>query len=209
MRRLFTAFLLFGLTLAVAPQASASDLSPRQIERLTRQLERLLEPLAGSIDAQDIRLKHHGSDLYSLTYPLKGSDDKPSGLDVRANDDEEEVFRTLACGHVLLEPTTPSAVSTAVVSNLDTHYNLWWAVVNEREQDEERRTTVRITGPEDFVLNVVDDAPYPGESVTLFVFNPEAPFLAPGLYTHRVTVRGGGKVFYRFWVEPLSTTPAE
>ena len=154
-------------------------------------------------------------DLYSLTYPLAAS----TPITGVAKRRDEKVLRTLACGHMLSEPTTPASVATAVVSNIDTLYNLWWAVVNQGESDEERRTTVSVSGPEAYDIEVIDDAPYPANSVTLFVFNPfesedpdvvpASPFTVPGVYTHRVTVKGAGKAYYRFWVEPLSITTAE
>lgn len=209
--------LLVALLLALAVQPLvAGEPSLREIELMTLELERVFQPLAGAIDARDVVLKKHRRDLYSLSYPLTTSE-RPVRRAKRRDDDK--MLRTLSCGHMLSEPATPSSVSTAVVSNIDTNYNLWWAVVNQSEIDEERRTTVQVSGPEEFDVEVIDDAPYPANSVTLFVFNPfesedpevevESPFTVPGIYTHRVTVKGAGKAAYRFWVEPLSTTTVE
>ena len=129
MRRTLPILLVLCLAVLAVQPAVAGDPSARQIERMTRQLDRLVERLIGSIDAQDVTFKRLGRGYYSLSYPLAAK--KPTGLNLRADD---KPLRTLSCGHMILEPVTPSSVTTAVVSNIDTGYNLWWAAVNQGER---------------------------------------------------------------------------
>jgi hypothetical protein len=216
MRRSLSTLLALSLLALAAWPAAAREPKPREIERLALKLERLFQPLGGEVDSRDLVVRKLRSGLYSLSYPLPAS--KPiAGVNARRDDDK--VLRTLSCGHMLAEPLTPASVVTAVVSNIDTGYFLWWAAVNQGELDEVRMTSVKVSGPEGFDLEVIDEVPYLANSVTLFFFNPfeplsetepgTAPFSVPGVYTHRVIVRGAGKAYYRFWVEPLSTTPVE
>ena len=207
MHRFPPILLVLALLVAAVAPAAAAEPTAAEIELMTLELERVFQPLAGAIDSRDVVLRKHGRDLYSLSYPL------PDGaLDARSKSSaDDKPLRTLACGHMHSEPTTPASMITAVVSNVDVEYYLWWAAVNRGEEDLERETIVRVTGPEGFEIKVTDEnmVPYPANTVTLFVFNPETPFTAPGIYTHRVHVKGAGKAYYRFWVEPLSTTLVE
>lgn len=193
--------------LLIGGAAIAEEPSPRELELMTSQLERLFQPLEGAIEARDLRYRRHGGGVYSLTYSLAAGTRSISGSKALA---EDKPIRTLNIGHMASEPTNPGSVVTAVVADVETEYNLWWAVVNRGEEEETRKTSVVLSGPEGFRLEVEDDVVYPRRAVSLFWFNPEMPFKATGLYTYRINVRSGSRMFYRFWVEPLtSDEPAD
>lgn len=190
------------LMLAAVEPAAAGGSSQREVERMAQQFERLFQPLIGAIEARDLVLVDHGNGFQSLSYRLDRA--RRDNLNLRADDN---LFRTLACGHMAAEPTNPATVVNAVIADLETEYNLWFAVMNATDVDELRKTTVKIAGPEEFEIEVIEEeAPYAAGSVQLIWFNPETPFGVSGVYTHKVTVKGGGKVSYRFLAEPASTT---
>lgn len=192
------------LALAVVQPAAAGGSKARELERMTVRFERLFQPLLGAIDAGDLVFSDHGNGLLSLSYPLDRAE-RPGIGRKRA----EAPFKTLDCGHMAAEPTNPAAMVTAVISDLETEYNLWWTLINNTDNDELRDTTVRINGPGDFELEVSEEVPYAANAVHLIWFNPEMPFSEPGLYVHRVAVKGAGRVGYRFWAEEASTTTLE
>lgn len=197
--------LALTLALTVAGPVVAGGSKAREVERMAAELERLLGPLVGAIEARDLVFSDQGNGFLSLSYPLERAG--RSGRGRKAANDTP--FRTLACGHMAAEPTNPATLVTAVISDLETHYSFWWALVNKTDVDETRETTVQVSGPGDFELEASEEVVYFANAVHLVWFNPETPFTETGLYTHRVAVKGGGRVYYRFWAEPASTTDLE
>jgi hypothetical protein len=199
LRTLFTSLVVLA-ALLIAQPAAAGEPTARELESMVVQLERLFEPLAGSVARQDLVFTRHGAGVYSLRADLNKvgvsalSDDDD-------DDDDDKLFRLLAAGHMASEPTSPAMAVNAVVSSPETMYNIWWAVVNQGDEEQERNTIVKITGPEEFELEVSDKVVYAASSVQLFFFNPELLFEVGGIYTHRTTVRKAGKNLYKFWVE--------
>ena len=203
MPRIIALGLALILALAAVQPAAADSRQEREVERMMVQFERLFAPMLGAIDARDLVYKRQPGGFHSLSYPL--------GVAVRSTlKASERPFRTLASGHSASDPANPAAVVTAVLSDLETEYNLWFAVLNAGDEEEARKTTVKLTGPEAFEIEATsDEVVYPSNAVSLIWFNPETPFAATGVYHHRVTVKAGGKVAYRFFAEPASTTTSE
>lgn len=196
--------LALTLALTVAGPVVAGGSKAREVERMTAELERLLGPLVGAIEARDLVFSDQGNGFLSLSYPLERAG--RSGRGRKAANDTP--FRTLACGHMAAEPLNPATVVTALISDVETLYNLWFVVLNATDLDEQRKTAVRVTGPGEFEFEAIDEETfYAANSITLIWINPETAFAEIGLYIHRVTVRGGGKAFYRFWAEEASTIP--
>lgn len=200
MNRLISISVALLLVLLAAQAAPAAELGGRQVERMTKKLERLFQPIGAKIEAKDLSFRDLGGGFYSLSYPL-AKVKQLEGVQLRA--DDEKPIRTLAIGHMASEPTNPGSVLTAIVADPETKYNVWLAVLNRADEEETRRTNVRIIGPEEFEIVVSDEVLYQPQSVNLIWFNPDTAFAATGLYTYRINVRTGGKMFYRFWVEPL------
>jgi hypothetical protein len=201
MPRLISISLVFVLLLVGVAPSWAGDHKPRELERMSKKLERLFQPLEGRMDVRKIAFKRHGDGIFSLSYPLAQTK-SPAGVAALGTDKQ---VLTLNIGHMASEPTNPGNVITAVVADAETKYNLWWAVVNQGGEEATRKTSVTMAGPEGFELEVVDDVIYPANAVSLFWFNPDVAFEAVGVYTYRIAVKTGGKMYYRFWVEPLSS----
>ncbi len=205
MHRFLPLSLALLLALPAVQPAEAGAPKPDRLERMTQEFERLFQPMIGAIEARDLVFRDHGGGFMSLSYALDRARESRSSFKAA----DEKPFRTLACGHMAAEPTNPATLVSAVISDLETFYNLWWTVLNNGEEEVERKTTVKITGPEEFEFEASEDVIYPAGTVQLIWFNPEIAFPATGTYTHRVMVKGGGKALYRFWAEPAATTTVE
>lgn len=203
-RSILIGLVLILSLLAVQPVAAGGS-APREIEKMTLQFERLFRPMLGAIDARGLVFTDHRNGFLSLSYSLGSA--RPTGIGARSAAESE--LRTLSCGHMAAEPINPAALVNAVISDLETDYNFWWTVVNMTDIEETRKTTVKVTGPGGFHIQVSDAVPYGGNAVHLVWFNPETPFTESGVYTHRTLVKGGGKATYRFFAEAASTTTLE
>jgi hypothetical protein len=196
-RYLLHALVVLIAVLAVQPAASAGEPTGREVERMAAKFERMFLSLTDAAARPELELERHGDGLYSLRLSMVSTD--RTSLEIR--DEEDKPLRLLAGGHMASEPTTPSVAVNAIVSSPESPYNIWWAVVNQGPELESRKTTIKITGPDGVVFEASDKVDYEGNTVALFWFNPEVPFAAAGIYTHRTTVKSGGKNLYRFWVE--------
>lgn len=206
MHRLLFICLTVAFAIPAVRPAVAGDSSAAEVELMTVQFEQLFEPMLGAIEARDLTYVELGNGFRALRYKL----DRAGREAVVARAANERPFRTLACGHMAAEPTNPATMVNAVIADVETQYNLWFVVLNAREDELLRKTTVKLTGPEEFEIEVVEEeVPYPGATVQLIWFNPETPFAETGVYAHRVTVKSGGKVGYRFFAEPASTVERE
>lgn len=206
MHRLIPISLALLVTLAAVQPLAAGAATAGEIERMTAQFERFFQPMIGAIDARDLTFRDLGNGFFSLSYAL----DAPRRTSLRAKATDDGPFRTLACGHMASEPANPATMVNSVISDLETEYNFWWTLVNMGEEEELRKTTVRIMGPGEFEIEASEDeVPYGPNAVHLIWFNPETALPETGIYTHRVAVKGAGKVVYRFFAEEASTTTLE
>jgi hypothetical protein len=195
-RYLLRSFVVLIVLLAVEPVA-AGEPTAREVERMAARFERMFQSLTDAAARPELEFSRHGDGVYSLQLSLARADQ--TSIEIR--DEEDRSLRLLAAGHMASEPTTPSVAVNAIVSSPESTYNVWWAVVNQGPDVESKKTTVKITGPEEFLLEVSDKVDYQGNTVALFWFNPEVLFEAGGIYTHRTAVKSGGKNLYKFWVE--------
>lgn len=205
MHRFTSIALVLILAAAASLPAAAAGSQERRAERMAEQFERLFQPMLGALEARAPTFTDRGNGFSSLSYEL----DRAGRDQLLARASGSPPFRVLACGHMAAEPSNPATLVTAVISDLETHYSFWWALVNKTDVDETRETTVQVSGPGDFELEASEEVVYFANAVHLVWFNPETPFTETGLYTHRVAVKGGGRVYYRFWAEPASTTDLE
>ena len=196
MHRILTPILVVLIAVLAVQPAAAGGPSARQVEKIAVELERLFQPLSGAVARENLVFTHHGGGLFSMSLGLAST--ARTGIDAR---DEEKPLKLLAAGHMASEPTSPATSVNAVVSDLETSYNIWWAVANLGEEELTRRTAVRITGPEEFELSVSDGVDYGPGAIHFFWFNPETIFPVGGVYTHRTTVKSAGKNLYKYWVE--------
>ncbi len=204
MHRFTSIALVLILAAAASLPAAAAGSQERRAERMAEQFERLFQPMLGALEARAPTFTDRGNGFSSLSYEL----DRAGRDQLLARASGSPPFRVLACGHMAAEPLNPATVVTALISDVETLYNLWFVVLNATDLDEQRKTAVRVTGPGEFEFEAIDEETfYAANSITLIWINPETAFAEIGLYIHRVTVRGGGKAFYRFWAEEASTIP--
>lgn len=174
---------LAALLLVGAP-VSASEIDRRAIEEISIDIEALLGTIEG-VDLNNLPVKRYDSGISSISIPLP--EDQLSRL--RAEKAAKAAdFSTLAVGMSLSEPSSTSALITAANALTFTDYNVWCAVVNVRDNDQVKNTTIQMKGE----AKVVDSVTYTAGTIEVIWISATTPGFK--LLQLICKVVGGGKV---------------
>lgn len=178
--------LVVALALLSMSAASAAEVDSRAVEQIAIDLETLLGVLEG-VERDDVTVTAYDSGISMLSIPLPEA--MRSRLEAAsASSSLAKDFAPLALGLQLTNPSSFSSLITAVDALTDTEYNFWCAVVNLKEVDQTKKTTLQMKG----VGKVTDSVLY--EALTLNL--PTVAATTPGFGIVQLTCKvvGGGKV---------------
>lgn len=182
MRKQLTLILILALTLAAAPMAAA-DSDALVKELFASELEAFLGP-GVTLDNATVNLKKDGISSISIPIP----EEKMAAFRAQAASSGAKDFATMATGMSLSEPSSFSALISAVSSQLLTDYNVWCVIANLRDTDQTKNITIQMKGE----AKVTDSVTIAAATFHVFWINATTPGFK--IVTLQCKIGGGGKI---------------